>query len=243
MKLMTPVKFAIQRTLQSFGWEIKRFTLDEMSQLAGFLGAQRVDTVIDVGGNIGQFATTLRMAGYAGKIISFEPQSDAYARLTAAAAADPLWTVAPRCAVGAAPGELTMNISDNSVSSSALPILDAHTASAPASRYVRTETAPVITLDGCDLVPTSGRIFLKIDTQGFEQQVLDGSPALLKRVIGVQTELSLAPLYEGQADFLAIFNQMRALGFETWAINPGFANRETGQLLQADATFFRPQSA
>lgn len=239
MNPTTPIKFAIQRVLRSFGWEIRRFSLDEMAHLNQMLGHHRVNTVLDVGANIGQFATTLRQAGFAGRIISFEPQSDAYARLTAAAARDPLWDVAPRCAVGAVSGELTMNISDNSVSSSALPILEAHTASAPASRYVRSETAPVITLDTCDLVPPSGRIFLKIDTQGFEQQVIDGAPELLKRVIGVQTELSLAPLYEGQADFLSILNQMRALGFDTWAINPGFDNRETGQLLQADATFFR----
>jgi FkbM family methyltransferase len=239
MKIVTPLKFAVQRGLRSFGWEIRRFNLDEMAHLVQMLGVHRVDTVLDVGGNIGQFATTLRQAGFAGRIISFEPQSDAHARLSAAAAADPLWDVAPRCAVGAAAGELTMNISDNSVSSSALPILEAHTASAPASRYVRTETAPVITLDSCDLVPATGRIFIKIDTQGFEQQVLDGAPQLLARAVGVLTELSLAPLYEGQADFLAIFNQMRKLGFDTWAINPGFNNRETGQLLQADATFFR----
>jgi FkbM family methyltransferase len=243
MNLITPTKFAIQRMLRSFGMEIRRFSLDEMAHLNQMLGYHRVDTVLDVGANIGQFATTLRQAGFAGRIISFEPQSDAYARLTAAATRDPNWDVAPRCAVGAAPGELTMNISDNSVSSSALPILDAHTASAPASRYIRSETAPVIALDTCDLVPASGRIFLKIDTQGFEQQVINGALNLIERVIGVQTELSLAPLYEGQADFLAIFNQMRALGFDTWAINPGFDNRETGQLLQADATFFRTPRA
>lgn len=243
MNVTTPIKFAIQRGLRSLGWEIRRFKLDEMAHLAQMLRHHHVDTVLDVGANIGQFATTLRQAGFLGRIVSFEPQSDAYARLAAAATRDPQWTVAPRAAVGSAPGELTMNISDNSVSSSALPILDAHTNSAPASRYVRTETAPVITLDDCELVPESGRVFLKIDTQGFEQQVIDGAPKLLSRVVGVQTELSLAPLYAGQADYLAIFNQMRALGFDTWAINPGFDNRATGQLLQADATFFRPATA
>lgn len=239
MNPATPLKFAIQRGLRSMGWEIRRFNLDEMAHLNQMLDHHRVDTVLDVGANIGQFATTLRQAGFAGQIISFEPQSDAYARITAAARGDARWSVAPRCAVGAAAGTLTMNISDNSVSSSALPILEAHTQSAPASRYVRSESVAVITLDDCDQVPASGRIFLKIDTQGFEQQVIDGAPNLLKRVVGVQTELSLAPLYAGQADFLALINQMRDLGFDTWAINPGFDNRETGQLLQADATFFR----
>jgi FkbM family methyltransferase len=240
MNLMTPIKFAVQRTLQSLGWEIKRFTLDEMSQLAKFLAIHKVDTVLDVGANIGQFATTLRMAGYPGKIISFEPQSEAYARLTAMAAKDPNWTVAPRCAVGAASGEIEMNISDNSVSSSALPILEAHTGSAPASRYVATETAPVIRLDDCDLVPRTERIFIKIDTQGFEQHVIDGAPELIKLARGIQMEMSLAPLYKGQADFMALMAQMQNAGFELWALNPGFADSSSGRLLQADSTFFRP---
>jgi FkbM family methyltransferase len=240
MNLMTPIKFAVQRTLQSLGWEIKRFTLDEMSQLAKFLAIHKVDTVLDVGANIGQFATTLRMAGYPGKIISFEPQSEAYARLTAMAAKDPNWTVAPRCAVGAASGEIEMNISDNSVSSSALPILEAHTGSAPASRYVAKETAPVIRLDDCDLVTRTERIFIKIDTQGFEQHVIDGAPELIKLARGIQMEMSLAPLYEGQADFMALMAQMQNAGFELWALNPGFADSSSGRLLQADSTFFRP---
>jgi FkbM family methyltransferase len=240
MNVMTPIKFAVQRTLQSVGWEIKRFTLEEMSQLARFLAIHKIDTVLDVGANIGQFATTLRLAGYPGKIISFEPQSKAYARLTAMAAKDAKWTVAPRCAVGAAQGEIEMNISDNSVSSSALPILEAHTGSAPASRYVGTETAPVIRLDDCDLIPRTDRLFIKIDTQGFEQHVLDGAPELIKLARGAQMEMSLAPLYAGQADFMGLMAQMQKAGFDLWALNPGFADRETGRLLQADSTFFRP---
>jgi FkbM family methyltransferase len=240
MSAITSIKFAIQRTLQSFGWEIKRFSLDEMSQLARFLSIHKVETVLDVGANIGQFATTLRMAGFSGKIISFEPQSAAHARLTAMAAKDPKWTVAPRCAVGAAPGEIEMNISDNSVSSSALPILEAHTGSAPASRYVGKETASVIRLDDCDLVPRSERFFIKIDTQGFEQHVIDGAPELLALARGIQMEMSLAPLYAGQADFMGLMAQMQEAGFDLWSLNSGFASRETGRLLQADSTFFRP---
>jgi FkbM family methyltransferase len=240
MKLITPIKFAIQRSLQSVGWEIKRFALDEMSQLARFLATHKIETVLDVGANIGQFATTLRMAGFSGKIISFEPQSAAHARLTAMASNDPKWTVAPRCAVGATPGEIEMNISDNSVSSSALPILEAHTGSAPASRYVGTETAPVIRLDDCDLVPRNERFFIKIDTQGFEQHVIDGAPELIKLARGIQMEMSLAPLYAGQADFMGLMDQMQKAGFDLWTLNPGFADRDTGRLLQADSTFFRP---
>ncbi|PPD41667.1 MAG: FkbM family methyltransferase [Methylocystis sp.] len=242
MSISTSVKFAIQRFLRGFGWEIRRFTLDEMHQFNTFLALNKVETVLDVGANIGQFATTLRQAGYKGRILSFEPQSAAHAELVRAAANDPLWDVAPRCAVGAAPGEIEMNISQNSVSSSALPILEQHTGSAPASRYVDKEKASVIRLDDCDLFPRDRPTFLKIDTQGFEYEVLKGAPELLKSLVGVQMEASLAPLYEGQPDLLALIEHMRTAGYGIWTINQEFTDRETWRLLQANLLFFRSEA-
>jgi FkbM family methyltransferase len=241
MTLSTVAKFAIQRTLRRRGWEIRRYELSEMTRLAGFLRQHRIDCVLDVGANVGQFAVELRTSGYTGRIISFEPQSDAHARLAALSESDPLWQVAPRSAVGSAAGEIEMNISENSVSSSALPILDTHTGSAPQSRYVRTEKAPVIRIDECDLIERTQRIFMKVDTQGFEQHVLDGATTLLPTLRGVQLEMSLAPLYAGQADFHALIGQLMQGGFEPWYISPGFEDRETGRLLQADVTMFRPE--
>ena len=234
------MKSAIQRTLRRFGWEIRRYELAEVARLVGFLHRHRIDCVLDVGANVGQFATELRHTGYTGRIVSFEPQAGAHVHLCTLAKDDPLWDVAPRAAVGAAPGEIEMNISANSVSSSALPILDTHTDSAPQSRYIRTETVPVIRLDDCDLIDRSQRLFLKVDTQGYEQHVLDGASALLGMVRGVQLETSLAPLYAGQADFSALFGQLVGAGFQPWFIDPAFADRVTGRLLQCDLTMFRP---
>jgi len=242
MNFATPIRFAIQRVLRSMGYEIRRFTLDEMNRLRLLLQIHRVDTVIDIGANIGQFASTLRLAGYTGTIISFEPQSAAHARLLQLAESDPKWIVAPRVAIGAEPGEISMNLSANSVSSSVLPILDAHTQSSPASRYVGEERVPVIRLDDSDLVPREGRFFVKIDTQGFEGEVIKGAKEVLARATGVQTELSLARLYDGQADYLELLTLFTQMGFEPWAVEPGFEDRESRRLLQMDATFFRPEA-
>ena len=239
MKAATWVKSGILRGLRHYGWEIKRYSLDDEARLVHFLKLNNIETVLDVGANTGQFGTLLRQAGYTGQIISFEPQSAAHAALTRRAAMDPNWKVAPRAAVGSRPGEAEINISANSVSSSLLNIESKHVESAPNSTYVSKEWVSVIALDQEALIPKTGRLFLKVDTQGFEKPVLEGSKVLLKRVSGVLLETSLAGLYKGQADVLELMQIMAGHGFSLWNITPGFEDRKTGQLLQADMVFHK----
>jgi hypothetical protein len=85
-------------------------------------------------------------------------------------------------------------------------------------------------------------LFLKIDVQGFEPQVLEGAARLLDRTQGVQLELSLAPLYEGQTLFLPLVDWLAKKGFELWALIPGFIDNKTGRMLQVDGIFFRPDA-
>ena len=86
-----------------------------------------IDLVIDIGANEGQFAKELRAGGYSGRIVSFEPLSAAHRRLLQESNRDSAWHVHPRCALGDRLGEIELNISGNSVSSSILPMLASHT--------------------------------------------------------------------------------------------------------------------
>ena len=165
--------------------------------------------------------------------------SKAYAILSVAAANDPNWQIAPRCAVGAKAGETQINISENSQSSSLLPILEQHTKSAPESHYIGTETIAVVTLDECKFIGPGERVFVKVDTQGFEQSVVDGARNLLKSAIGIQLEISFAPLYSGQGNFMRLISQIQDLGFSVWSFNPGFSDPATARTLQGDVTLFR----
>ncbi len=199
-----------------------------------------VDAVLDIGANSGQFAVALRRAGFTGRIISVEPLQDAYRALERACDRDPAWR-AHRAAVGAEPGTLTMNVSGNSVSSSALPMLARHADAAPVSQYVGTEEVTATTVDELvdeyDLKPESA--LLKIDVQGYERPVLDGAAATLERFAAIRTEMSLAPLYEGQVLLTDLLVELRDRGFELWLLEPGFVEPATGRLLQADGVFFR----
>ena len=238
LRFMKPL---VQAPLKALGLEVRKRIPGEMEQLANFLAIHKIDTVLDIGANIGQFGSLLRGAGYSNRILSFEPVSDAYSSLLQASKSDAKWTVAPRCAVGAKAGKTSINISQNSQSSSLLPILKTHTDSEIRSSYVGTETVDVIALDECELINPAERIYIKIDTQGFEQHVLDGAKNLLKTARGLQLEMSLAPLYEGQGNYLSIIKQTSDLGFEPWAFNQSFVDFKTGRQLQVDLTCFRPQ--
>ena len=233
------VKNVIQNNLRKFGWEINRFRLTGCSQLSRELNERNVGLVLDVGANVGQFASSLFAAGYLGEIVSFEPVGESYKRLVKTANINPRWQVAPQMAIGSKNGGVEINISKNSVSSSILPILSQHVTSAPESNYYSSEKVLMKKLDSWVSDKILYRPFLKIDTQGYELEVIKGASGLLNLASGIKLEISIAKLYEGQPDYIHLISRIRKLGFELWSLEPGFSDSKTGQLLQFDALFFR----
>ena len=203
------------------------------------LAMHGVDAVIDVGAARGGFAGELREFGYDGAIVSFEPLSAAYAGLAAAAAGDPRWTVVNQ-ALGAEAARQTINVASNSDSSSMLPMRDEHVSAAPQVTYVGSEEIDVARLDDVapSHLPSDSVPFLKIDTQGYERQVLEGGRETLARCVGLQLELSLVPLYEGAMLVDEAVSMAYDEGFVLAAVTPGFSD-PGGALLQVDGVFFR----
>lgn len=237
------VEGLIRRTLNRIGVDVHRHRPggSGSGQLSSMLRCHDIDLVLDVGANIGQFSRSLRHAGYRNRLVSFEPLSVAYTQLLRASQHDPLWDVAPRIAIGDREAEIEIHVSGNSVSSSALEMLDTHARVAPDSAYLGSERVQLSRLDTMahPYVQPETVSFIKIDTQGYEDRVLDGASRLLAKSRGVQLELSLVPLYEGQQLFEALVERMRLLGFSIWAIQPGFSDPGSGRMLQVDAIFFR----
>jgi FkbM family methyltransferase len=237
------MKTIVKKFIHSLGWDLHRLSpaSNPSAQLLAALDHVRADVVFDVGANIGQFAQELRSVGFSGEIISFEPLSSAHAVLSKAAQTDSKWKIHPRAAVGDQDGEIEINIAGNSVSSSVLPMLKAHSAAAVGSAYVASERTPLTRLDSVSpkYLSAHARPFIKIDTQGFESQVLDGAAETLKLAHGVLLELSLVPLYEGQTLWLEMIQRMADQGFTLWAIQKGFTDPRTGRSLQVDGIFLR----
>lgn len=236
----------IKRGLRKLGFELQR--LDPEGSFAKrrqrLIEAEQIDTVIDVGAHAGEYAQSLRHEGYGGHILSFEPQAQMFARLRAATEADPLWDCL-NYAVGSSPGEMTLNVSGNDgFSSSMRPMAVIHEEAEPTSSYVGSETVEVVTLDkALEEAPTQhGRSMLKVDTQGFEAEVLAGGAKTLQRCQLVELELVLVELYEGQALFADLLEQMRSHGFVIADVESGFKDPRTSELLQIDGLFTRSGS-
>lgn len=203
-----------------------------------FFEQNKYDLVIDVGANIGSFGKELRDIGYKGMIYSFEPIKDIYVKLVDITKNDKNWQVY-NYALGAIEEKRSINISANSHSSSILNIIATHTEADPSSKVIGQESIDVIPLD--NIFPEYFRnyknIFLKIDTQGFEYDVLVGCQKYLSNINTLQIEMSLIPLYSGQVLFDELYHYVTNKNFTLINIEPGFAQPQTGQLLQVDCIF------
>ncbi len=199
-----------------------------------------IDTILDVGANTGQYAYYTRKLGYKNNIISFEPLSSAFSILEKFAKKDSRWQV-ENAALGDFDGQIEINISLNSQSSSILDMMPEHVKSAPDSVYEGKEQVNIYKLDSIinnypvDLEKT----FLKIDVQGFEQKVLEGAEKALKSIRGLQLELSMIELYKGETLITEMLNIVSDLGFNIYSLEPGFYDKISGQLLQVDGIFYR----
>ena len=198
-----------------------------------------IDCLFDVGANTGQYATLVRSLGYQGQIFSFEPLSSAHKILKEKSIHDNFWTVYDRCGIGNQNKVETINISGNSYSSSFLDMLEKHKKAAPDSEYLGQEEVNIYTLDNIFSNLKNGykKIFLKIDTQGYEMNVLKGVEKNIHKIYAVQLELSMSPLYNNSHLYQEFFDYFIKRDFECWNLQSGFRDPETGRLLQFDGLF------
>lgn len=235
------MKKLLKAIAQRFGYDIQHLPTDPVTrQWLDLMGAYQIDLIFDVGANIGQFGQRVRALGYAGELISFEPVSATYQQLQATIASCSDWK-AVHSAIGDYDGLGEINVSANSYSSSVLNMLPVHIESAPDAIYARQETIRVQKIDTIidQYYSTDRNLYVKIDTQGFERQVFEGSLQSLPKIKGFQMELSLQPMYEGETLMEEMVNLLRTKGYKLKLMESGHRNYETGELLQVEGYFFR----
>lgn len=88
----------------------------------------------------------------------------------------------------------------------------------------------------------TGNILLKIDTQGYEKQVMEGGPHTMARSLGVLIELPIIHVYEGEWQFHEAIKFMGDAGFVLAQIQPvNYHGADKVSVIELDC-LFRPRS-
>ncbi len=206
--------------------------------LMDFIQDREIDTVIDVGANVGQFGESLRADGYRGKIVSFEPTESAFQALSRKAAADGNWE-AHHCGLGAAPGTAVLHASKLSVFNSVLELSSVAGLHDNRMSVDHTEQITIRALD--EVAPASGKTLLKIDTQGYEKQVIEGGQQTISRAVGILMELPVIHTYKGEWHFHEALKYMSDAGFVPAQIQAvGYHGMDNVSAVEFDC-LFRPR--
>ena len=190
----------------------------EIQALRRFLSAFAVDCVFDVGANRGQYAVMLRKdVGFAGAILSFEPNPDIFAELSRRAAADAKWHVF-NLALSDFEGTASFNImAADQFSSLKKPSGRQDAIFAERNKVTRTVEMQCRRIDTLlpELRAEQGFScpFLKMDTQGHDLSVCEGAGAAIAAMAGVQTELGVRPIYENGTGYQAMIDWLEQRDF------------------------------
>lgn len=236
------MKSALRRLLQTTGLDLRRTTSvnHDHGQALRILSHHGVRTVLDVGANIGQFASAIFRGGFAGSIVSFEPLLTAHRVLGEKASRHPRWYVERRCAIGDTNTNGIINVSANSVSSSLRKINLTAPELLDVTACAGQDPTPIRRLDSLWTRLRQHHeppFYLKIDTQGYEKEVIIGAGTVLNHIALVQCELSLVEIYEGEMLWLDFMELMRSKGFSPVALQKGFVDPGSGHGLQVDVIF------
>lgn len=228
------------------GYELikKRKLNDTIEQhLANVLELESINLVIDVGANVGQYARSLRLHGYAGKIESFEPLDCAYAELREASNLDPNWR-SYQTALGSVSKIVTMQRYAASEFSSVLAVNDfarerfKWRTDTDGSEEVQMMTLSELWPEIVKFIDLP-RALLKLDTQGYDLEVLAGADEAIDDVYAIQAEISLKSIYDGAPRYLDALAEFERHGFEITGMYPVSRDKQTLAVVEYDCVMTR----
>lgn len=212
-----------------------------LEQIAWALRELSINCVLDVGANTGQYGRRLRAAGYTGRIVSFEPLKHLLAELKECAANDPEWLVFD-CALGDKDAKAQINVVPGKMSS----LLESSEFAKEWSRKLQNmhpETVHVRRLDtvfdeATALLPEP-RVFLKMDTQGYDLRTFRGAGTRLNEIIGLQSEVACVPIYDGMPRLPEQLGVYESEGFEIVGMFPVSRDLPTLRVIEFDMVMVR----
>lgn len=213
-------KQLVKTTVNRLGLSVTRFPPQHLlsSCVRDLLKEGQINLVLDVGAFHGAYCKLLRReVGYTGRIVSFEPCAESFQTLSAQMAADQSWRGYP-LALGSTDSTALLNTYDSGDFNSILPLRDDYALAFRADlSNASAEAIKINTIDAIWDDITIGiecpRVFLKMDTQGYDVEVILGARDHLHCVYAVQSELPAIEIYEGMTSMPRALELYRELGY------------------------------
>lgn len=204
-------------------WRLDRQPLAR--HLRNLFALYDIDCVLDVGGNLGQFYDFLRNeVHYHGLILSFEPVQKYVEILRGRAASEPNWHIfdfALGCVDGASEIHVTKSPGLNSFLEPRKDLVEEFWRD---EEVMAKENVQIKRLD--DIFHMIVRDFsfqspyLKLDTQGFDLEVMKGASASLAFIRALQTEASVRGIYQGMPGYRSVLEYLDKMEYDLSGMFP-----------------------
>jgi FkbM family methyltransferase len=211
-----------------------------LTQVRSIFKDHEIDLVLDVGANEGRFARKIR-SFYPGEILSFEPVSSTFEKLAAAASSDPKWHV-HKLALGNQNSTQTINVYNSTEFNSLLTTNEfCDLRYGNRLQKIGEEVVTVCRLE--EILDTivqdieTKRIFIKLDTQGYDLEVFKGLGSKLDYIKALQSEVSLIPMYESMPHWTESITTYEKEGFSVVGMFPVI--RDVGRIIEYDCLLTR----
>jgi FkbM family methyltransferase len=232
-------KALVRRFLRSVGVDVMAYSPMRSHELrrAVLLRDRQIGLVVDGGAHKGEYAEGLRRLGYSGRMLSIEPLPGPFEHLQRAAAADRKWQCV-NAALGIACGETTFYENSITQVSSLLPATGV--VNTQGWKNARPLVVELRTVDSLlEGISWEGGLYIKLDVQGYEMQVLSGAGNAVRCASAIELELSTVELYQGSVLFADAAWQLQQLGFSLFSTEPALVDYQSARVLQLDCIFVK----
>ena len=233
------IKHTIRKLINKLGVDVVRKNQSPQLTMLGLFKLD-IQTIIDCGANNGQFAKLSLKLFPLAKLYCFEPMETAFEELNLWAKTQNDRIKCFKLALGDFEGEIEMHLHDNhSPSSSILETTPNAHRLYPQTKKQSIQKVRISSLDVAlkpYLSEMPKNILIKLDVQGYEDRVLNGSQEVIKKASACILEISLDPLYEGQANFYHLTNFFSEMNY-LYAGNLDQVYDEDGRVIYFDALF------
>ena len=212
-------------------------SFQEKSFLKNLIQKGEINCVLDIGSHRGSFFESLRSIGYGGHVISVEPTEENYKFQKEKFKNDKKLKLF-NFAIGETECEKKINVIDFSNLNSLLT---------PRNNSVKNKSkVKVKRLDSLmdQILNTveNPKIFCKVDTQGYDLNVLKGAGGLLELIEVIQTEISIRPLYYNSPNHIQSFQYFKSIGYEIIHMFPCSKDAKLNHILEFDCILLKKQT-